>query len=205
MTNKKESTLGAGQLVGGASKVRERVEGDYYATPPEDTQKFIDTHELKGTRILEPSCGEGHISEVIKGKYPEREIISRDIYDRGYKDFDRVEDFLESDPNEKFDTIITNPPFKYFQEFIEKGLSKLNDGGELILLGRLQVLEGRKRYELFKDYPPKYVYVSVGRIHTMRNGKRYDENGKKWSSTLAMAWFIWEKGYTGEPIVRWVE
>ena len=27
---------------------------------------------------------------------------------------------------------------------------------------------------------------------------------KKMSSTMAFAWFIWEKGYTGEPIVRWL-
>lgn len=30
------------------------------------------------------------------------------------------------------------------------------------------------------------------------------ENGKKWNSTMCFAWFIWEKGFSGEPTIRWI-
>ena len=36
------------------------------------------------------------------------------------------------------------------------------------------------------------------------NGSPVDEKGKKWSSTMCFAWFIFEKGYEGEPIIRWL-
>ncbi len=31
-----------------------------------------------------------------------------------------------------------------------------------------------------------------------------DENGKKWSSTMAFAWYVFDKSYTGRPIVNWI-
>jgi len=50
----------------------------------------------------------------------------------------------------------------------------------------------------------EYVYVFKKRISTLRNGLPTDENGKKWASTMALAWFVWEKGYTGSPIIKWI-
>ena len=32
----------------------------------------------------------------------------------------------------------------------------------------------------------------------------FDENGKRWSSTMCFAWFVWEKGYIGQPIINWI-
>ena len=42
------------------------------------------------------------------------------------------------------------------------------------------------------------------RQNPLRNGKSTDENGKPWASTMCFAWFIWEHGYSGEPIIRWL-
>lgn len=45
------------------------------------------------------------------------EVVSRDIIDRGYGE---VADFLAID-NQKWDgNIVTNPPYKYAQQFVEK-------------------------------------------------------------------------------------
>jgi len=38
---------------------------DYYATPPSATKKLLE-NETFSKFILEPACGEGHISEVLK-------------------------------------------------------------------------------------------------------------------------------------------
>ena len=50
----------------------------------------------------------------------------------------------------------------------------------------------------------KYVYVFSKRVSTWRNGQEFDENGKRWASTMCFAWFVWEHGYQGEPIIRWI-
>ena len=68
---------------------------------------------------------------------------------------------------------------------------------------KLVFLESKSRQEFFRNTPLKYVYVFSERVSPMRDGKE-DNNGKKWASTMAFGWFIWEIGYKGEPIVRWI-
>ena len=36
------------------------------------------------------------------------------------------------------------------------------------------------------------------------NGNPLNENGKKWSSTMCFAWVIFENGFDGEPVIRWI-
>ena len=42
----------------------ERAWGDYYATEPRATEWLLKLEQFDGP-ILEPACGEGHISEVL--------------------------------------------------------------------------------------------------------------------------------------------
>ena len=83
-------------------------------------------------------------------------------------------------------------------------MTVVNDGGKIAMFLKIQFLEGAKRREMFKKYPPKYIYVFVKRQAPWNNGSPVDEKGKPWSSTMCFAWFVWEKGFTGEPIVRWL-
>ena len=179
--------------------MRGRVKNDYYATPPESTQALLNVLELNGS-ILEPACGEGHISEVLKSNYPDSEIVSTDLIDRGYGS--GAINFLEHTYDRTFTNVITNPPFKYMREFVEKSLEISTD--KVIMFGKIQFLEGQRRKEFLENSPLKYVYVFSERQNPMRNGSPVDENGKKWSSTMCFAWYVWEKGYEGEPIVRWL-
>lgn len=183
----------------GSNPSRGRVKHDYYATPPKSTKAILDEVNLNGS-ILEPACGEGHISEVIKSYYPDNEIISTDLIDRGYG-MGGI-DFLNHDYKRKFDNIITNPPFKYMQEFTEKALELSND--KVLMFGKIQFLESKRRKKFFDKNPPKYVYVFSERQNPLRNGQALDENGKEWSSVMCFAWYVWEKEDTDETILRWI-
>ena len=59
--------------------------------------------------------------------------------------------------------ILTNPPYKYAKEFIEHAMTIIPDGRKVFMFLKLQFLEGKARGELFKKYPPRYVYVSRSR------------------------------------------
>lgn len=181
-----------GHQIVGTSLVRERVENDYYATPIESTEAL-----LKAETIIypawEPACGEGHISKHLDG-----EVISSDLIDRGYG---LVKDFLIEDEMNA-ETIITNPPFNLFQEFAEMALKKANK--KVILFGKLQALEGKKRATFMENSPLKTVYVFKSRQNPLRNGSEVDEKGKPWASTMAFAWFVWEIGYKGLPVIKWL-
>lgn len=197
------STLKGTNLVG-MSQTRERVENDFYATPRNATEAILNMVELKGS-ILEPAAGQGHISVVLKEKYPYNEIVSTDLVQRNEKFGVPIQggiDFLTHDFNRKFDNIITNPPFNMAQEFIERALQLADD--KVIMFAKIQLLEGNKRKEMFDNAPLKYVYVFSKRVNPLRNGEELNENGKKWSNTMCFAWFVFEKEYEGEPVIRWI-
>ena len=115
--------LSGGQLAGGNSTSK-REENDFYATDPQTLKlflyEFLKDNSLDGKDILEPACGEGHISKTLKEMLPNCEILSTDLVDRGYGQ--GGVDFLTHDYGRTFDTVITNPPFSLAKEFIEKGL-----------------------------------------------------------------------------------
>ncbi len=205
---KTKNNLTGTSLVGDSVN-RERVIDDYYATPPEATRVLLEAFGINNCKtFLEPACGEGHISKELERWYKrlgysigtEITITSSDLINRGYGKGGI--DFLKLDSKEKWDCIITNPPFKLSQEFIEKALKLSNN--YVIMFAKIQFLESAERKKLFDSFPPKYIYVFTDRVNPLRNGSPVDENGKKWASTMCFAWFIWEIDFEGEPIIRWL-
>ena len=107
-------------------------------------------------------------------------------------------DFLKQDTPFNGD-IITNPPYKYALEFCRKAI--MLSKRKVAMFLKIQFLETKKRYvNLFKDYPPSRVYVFVKRVNC------YPNNDKtKYGSAVCYAWFIWDKLYSGEPRIRWIQ
>lgn len=190
-------------FTGGVTQNWDRVENDYYATPPKDTEKFLKQWGgiKKYKTILEPACGEGHISEVVKRFIDDNNqlLISRDLIDRGYGE---VKDFLNDKDDNSYDLIITNPPFKYALEFIKRGL-ELSD--TVIVLAKIQLLEGKARSEELQYLGLKEIYGHVERCNCWRNGWELNpKTGKSWSGAMFMAWYVFEKGYVGKPEYNWL-
>jgi hypothetical protein len=148
--------------------------------------------------IWECACGQGHLSEqLIKAGY---KVKSTDLINRGYGiggiDFLQETEIYEGD-------IITNPPYKFALEFIEKALSLIHTGNKVAMFLKIQFLEGKNRKKLFLKNPPKVIYVSSSRLLCAKNAefqKMKDGGG----SAVAYAWYVWEKGYQGETIIKWI-
>lgn len=188
---------GQGNKIAGGNPTRGRVENDYYATHQDSTKALLEVEDILYP-ALEPACGEGHISKLLNPNKTD----SFDLVDRGYGIPDT--DFLTTDLLGEYNTVITNPPFNLFQEFAEKALKVSKK--KVIMFGKLQALEGIKRATFMQNSPLKIVYVFKKRQQPLRNGSDIDElTGKKMaSSTMAFAWFVWEIGYEGEPIIKWI-
>lgn len=58
---------------------------------------------------------------------------------------------------------------------------------------------------MFKKYPPKYVYVFSSRQRCAMNGnfEKYANEGES-HGAVAYCWFMWEKGFKGDPVIRWI-
>lgn len=194
-------TLSGGQLAGGNSTT-EKADNDFYSTDPSTVRLFLDVakDEFENVNLIwENAAGDGNISKTLP-EYFNSSIISTDLVDRGFC-FSGI-DFLNDNMSHKPDLIITNPPFSLINEFIVKGLEKTNR--YLVYLCKIQMLESVKRKTILENSPLKYVYVHSTRQATWKDGQPLDTNGKKWATTMCLAWFVWDKEYTGEPIIRFI-
>lgn len=176
----------------------EREENDYYATDPIAIKLLLDEcKEEFSHKIWEPCCGEGHLSKELEARG--YDVLSSDLIFRGYGIGGY--DFLEQSTIWDGD-IITNPPYKYAKEFVEHAFNLIEDGHKVAMFLKLTFLEGKQRKELFKKCPLKCLYVSSSRILCAKNGD-FDYMKQHGGSALAYGWFVFEKGYEGEPTIRW--
>lgn len=173
----------------------ERQPEDFYASDPANIPPLLKVlgpeWESGGKLIYENACGRGHLSQVLE--LYGHQVISTDLVNRGYG-VGGV-DFLEDNPlfdNIPYDAVITNPPFKIAIPFIEKSL-KL--APLVCMFLRIQFLESESRDKFFKENPPRYVAVFRKRARTSKDAKF----PKGESSATCYAWFIWERGYKGNP------
>jgi hypothetical protein len=181
-------------LVGSSEKDREL--NDFYATPPYATEALLERESFENW-IWEPACGDGAISKVLK-EYG-YQVVSSDKVDRGYGFQDDFFDMAEMDLpyGREVKSIITNPPYKLAQEFIETALN--TNAKKIAMLLKLNFLEGQKRYEFFYRTPLKRVYVFSKRLSFDKGNEKGKGNG-----LLAYAWYVWEQGYEGETTLEWI-
>lgn len=185
------STIGASN-----HSVSNRADKDFYATEPRATELLLKNEDFT-PRIWEPACGEGHISRVLTNNG--YDVLSTDIVYRGYGDIDTI-DFLACDIEECMMDIITNPPYKFALEFIQKAIEIMRTDGKIAMFLKLQFLEGKKRKPFFLNNPPRTVYVSSSRLCCAKNGNFV----KGMPRAVAYAWYVWEKGFDGSPEIKWI-
>ncbi len=185
MKNKHLSIVGFG---------KDREEKDFYPTPPETTEALFEREKFEGN-VLEPACGNGSMSEIIK-KY--NSVHSQDLFYRGYG-ISLTMDFTKCEWKKCFDNVITNPPYRFAKEFVL--VAKKVATKKIAMLLKLVFLEGIGRYEMFRDkeFPLKTVYVFCRRQKIYKAGII----GKN-SGLIAYAWFVWDKGYKGKPVIEWI-
>ena len=171
-------------------KEKEIVPFEFYSTHKNSVRTFLTEflidHQIK--YAWEPACGLGNISKVLEEFGIKH--ISSDIVDRTpqLNNFIGGLDFLEQkDLIDGFDTIITNPPFKYAEEFVKKA-AELNPEKYIIMYLKLTFLEGKKRYKLFQDFKPSKIYIHPSRQGCSPEGKEEFNNG----GAVCYAWYVWE-------------
>lgn len=182
------TTLGAS-----AHAKENREENDFYATDPKALEIFLP--EITLNNVWECACGQGHLAKVLQ----ENGLLGRasDLIDRGYGetgiDFYKQIEIWSGD-------ILTNPPYEDAKKFCEHALKLINIGSKVVMLMRIQFLEGQRRKPFLKNNPPKYVYVSSSRLLLAKNADFVKYNTP---SANCYAWYVWEKGFMGETILRW--
>ena len=124
----------------------------YFPTP----RKVIDTvvRELNlsgGETILEPSCGDGQMMDVLAGwhkaghqrGFPDRLTVTGVEYDAGRAAQARakghnamIANFLQVAPDARFDRVLMNPPFhgQHYKKHLDHAMKFLKPGGILVCI-----------------------------------------------------------------------
>lgn len=156
------------------------IKNDFVRTPRYVTEALLEREEFNGY-ILEPCCGDGAISKVLREKG--YKVISSDINDYG---FGGVKNLFEI-RNCSVENIITNPPFTQQQAIKKHLLSVVTK--KLALLWYVKNLGNE--IETKTSHNLKTIYVFNQRID--------------WAETKLgwlFAWYVWDKGYDGDIIIH---
>ena len=124
------------------------MENDFVRTPKEITEALLNYEKFDG-KILEPCCGDGALSEVLKQH--NYQIISSDKYNYGYGEMKDLFSIWE-----KYDNIITNPPFTK-QQAVKKHLLSITRK-KLALLWYVKNLGNEIETKTSKNLKNIYVF-----------------------------------------------
>lgn len=176
----------------------DRQSEDYYATEPKAIELLLEQEKFN-ENIWECAVGEWHLADVLKEKG--YNVRGSDILQRGNPNTEII-DFLTYDKKWSGD-IITNPPYKFAKEFVEKALEIVENGNKVAMFLKLTFLESKNRKILFEKYPFKTLYVSSSRLQCAKNGD-FETYKKGTGTAVAYGWYVWEKGYKGKPCIEWI-
>ena len=190
-----------------AHSAEDRECDDFYATDPVALDRLLACLERDRvtlhTNIWECACGDGSLSKRLSEHryrvFP-TDLVQRDNASVKLIDF-CDEPWMHLDKDYWNGDILTNPPYKHASKFVENSLKCLPENHLSIMFLRLQFLESKSRLELFKKCPPRFIYVHSSRVSTRKNN---DPKYAKRSSAVCFAWFVWQKGFSGEPTIRWI-
>lgn len=182
---------------------KKRDPNDFYVTPECATLDLL-ARESFILDVWEVACGNLAISNVLKNeKY---RVFSSDVVNRGYED--EVLDFLQVPNNiypfkktpgcNRLFDIITNPPFKYAKQFVEKALA-LKYSNRVAMFVYLSFLSSQKRKQMFESTPLEKVYIFSYRVPVWIRGEV-----RKGGKNRDFAWCIWNKNYRGQPCLYWI-
>tara|TARA_R100001369_G_scaffold87408_1_gene122908 strand:- start:53 stop:658 length:606 start_codon:yes stop_codon:yes gene_type:complete len=168
----------------------QRKKSDFYETPYSITEHLLEVEPFDYTKtVCEPACGNNAITNVLQKKW--NDVTAYDI-ERNF--------LFETN---QYDYIITNPPFSLAYEFICKAKSIAREKFAMLL--PLSYLHGKKRYDnVYSDrkYGLKKVYVFT-RYPML--GEPLREDGKYNTGMMVYAWYIFENGYSDNPIIDWID
>jgi hypothetical protein len=175
---------------------------DFYPTPIEAVRGFLSAErQYLPKRLWEPACGDGAI--VLPLRAAGHVVLATDLVDRGCPMSSGGIDFLLPIPRGTsapcVDGIVTNPPFKLAQAFVDRALGMVP---YVAMLLRVSFLEGTARKPWFQSTPLARVHISSRRLPMMH---RHEWGGPKSTSAIAFAWFVWDRNHEGPPTIDWFD
>lgn len=173
---------------------------DLYQTPPVAVHALLKVEPIPLT-VWEPACGPGAIVRELRAAG--RAVIATDLVDYACEDSEARRDFLmEQQAPAGVPAIVTNPPFKLAEEFVEHAIALVP---EVYMLLRVAFLEGLRWERGFAEHLAR-VHIFAPRLPMMhREGWDGPINS---NSGMAFGWFVFHRDYAkrtrSAPQIHWI-
>jgi hypothetical protein len=169
---------------------------DMYLTQPLAVTALLRVERLP-RGIWEPAAGKGAIVKVLREAG--HTVVASDLIRYPGCRLDFAGDFLATTRVPRgVSAIVTNPPYKDAQAFIEHGLELVPI---VFVLLRILFLESEVRAAFFDRGHLERVHVFRDRLKDMH---RDGWTGPKASPAMTFAWFVFNRNYRGLPTLDWL-
>lgn len=153
---------------------------DDYPTEPGWTRVLLDRVEFEGT-ILEPACGAGWMVQELQAAG--HAVTFSDLERDGV-------DFLAYD-GPQVENVVTNPPYKFLDEFAAKALEVATQKVAL-LLPDFSLVGVNRTKDLWQAHPPAKLILVASKMKVL---------GKV--SMFPHIWAVWDQQHTGPTEFEW--
>ena len=169
---------------------------DLYETPSVAVEALLRVLALPRGAIWEPASGRGAIANVLRAHG--HHVVCSDLIDYGTDPTASYDmDFLKTNKvPDGVSCIVTNPPYMLANEFTAHALKLCPN---VVMLLRLAFAESERRSPILDGAGLRRFFVFRKRLPMMH---RDGWNGRKANSSIAFAWFNWQRGYRGHPIMQ---
>jgi len=165
---------------------------DEYDTPSWCVEYLLRELNLPKGSWLDPCGGNCKLIQAVKNIYPDVKIFASEIREAcetnlaintsGYI----IGDYLKIDNSEllslnngnKFDVIITNPPYSIAMEFVEKALTQARF---VVMLLRVNFVAAQKRNKFMRENAPD--------LYVLSRRPSFTDGG---TDATEYAWFVWD-------------
>ena len=172
------------------SKAYERVD-EHYVEPEWVSQRLFEEEKFNG-RIYDPACGFGRI--VLAAMTAGHRAYGSDIVYRGWDT--TLQDFIHHDG--MHDNIVTNPPFDRMELFTMRALECSRYKAAIIFpTARLNAAR-------WLDATPLQTVWLLTPRPSMPPGHVIKAGGKVGGGKSDYCWLVFERGYSGEPVMKWL-
>jgi hypothetical protein len=139
-----------------------------FQTPPYALDPLL-PYLPKDWRIWECACGKGNLVSALAGHG--YDVVGTDLL--------TGDDYLMWQPD-RWDVVVTNPPYDYKKYFLERAYSL---GKPFAFLLPLTTFETRRRQELFRAHGVEVIF--------MPDRVNFEREGVGLHSWFCTAWFTW--------------
>ncbi len=177
----------------------ERHPDDWYVEEEWVDHRLFEYEPFEGS-ICDPACGLGRIVEAARcARFTHawgQDKVDRSAY------CERTADFLSDDFRDRTpENVVSNPPFKLSREFVVR--ARQIAARKVVMLLPLGWISGDKRSRWLEETRPRRVLILTPRPSTPPGPALLTGLLPRRGKT-DFAWYIWERGYNGEPEFAWL-